>query len=155
MKIMACHTSATAREETPHPTETTRTATIINALKRRALAVLNDKSIDARSRAIIRYGLETNDPWLAELVRRAGAGESIADTFDFSQTPETNENDSNQENFPPKKTAQTEIKTSHAPTYSFPGPKQVSFCVLYTRLHDDIDLNDPSEILIDSGPRQE
>jgi hypothetical protein len=31
--------------------------------------------------------LETNDPWLAELVRRADAGESV-DTLDFSQTPE-------------------------------------------------------------------
>ena len=30
-----------------------------NALKRRAQAVLNDRSIDAQSRAIIRYGLET------------------------------------------------------------------------------------------------
>ncbi|HXQ70245.1 MAG TPA: hypothetical protein VN844_07140 [Pyrinomonadaceae bacterium] len=43
----------------------------MNALKRRALAILNDESIDAQSRAIIRYGLETNDPWLAELVKRA------------------------------------------------------------------------------------
>ena len=66
---------------------------IINALKQRAQAVLNDSSIDAQSRAIIRYALETNDPWLAELVRRADAGESIVDTFDFSQT-ETNEADS-------------------------------------------------------------
>jgi hypothetical protein len=47
---------------------------------------LNDKSVDAQSRAIIRYGLETNDPWLAELVPRAGAGERISDIFDFSQT---------------------------------------------------------------------
>jgi hypothetical protein len=92
---MASHSSATARE--PHANRTTRTATIINALKRRAQSVLNDKSTDAQSRAIIRYGLETNDPWLAQLVRRADAGESIGDTFDFSQTPETNEGDSSEE----------------------------------------------------------
>jgi hypothetical protein len=59
----------------------------MNALTRRAQAVLNDRLIDPQTRAIIRYGLETNDPWLAELVRRADAGESV-DTLDFSQTPE-------------------------------------------------------------------
>ena len=90
---MAKHSSATAREETPHVLETSRTNTIINALKRRAQAVLNDESIDTRSRAIISYGLETNDPWLAELVRRADAGERIVDTTDSSQTSETNEGD--------------------------------------------------------------
>ena len=73
---MANHSSATVRE--PHATRTSRTNTIINALKRRAQAVVNDKSIDPRSRAILRYALEVNDPWLARLVRRADAGESIA-----------------------------------------------------------------------------
>ena len=34
----------------------------MDALKRRAQAVLNDKSIDSQSRAIIRYALEINDP---------------------------------------------------------------------------------------------
>src|SRR5829696_6223784 len=97
MTIMASHSSATAREETPHVNQTSRTNTIVNALKRRAQAVLNDRTIDAQSRAIIRYGLETNDPWLAELVRRADAGETIIDTIDFSQTPETNEDDSIEE----------------------------------------------------------
>jgi hypothetical protein len=86
---MASHSSATARE--PHANRTTRTSTIINALTQRAQSVLNDKSIDARSRAIIRYALETNDPWLAKLVSRAGAGESIVETLDFSETPETSE----------------------------------------------------------------
>jgi hypothetical protein len=65
----------------------------MNALKRRAQAVLNDKSIDAQSRAIIRYALEVNDPWLAKLVRRADAGESIVDT-DFSETPDTEDESS-------------------------------------------------------------
>ena len=88
---MANHSSATARAETPHANKTSRTNTIINALKRRAHAVLNDRSIDAQTRAIIRYGLETHDPWLAQLVRRADAGERISETFDFSQIPESNE----------------------------------------------------------------
>ena len=48
-------------------------------------------------RAIIRYALETNDPWLADLVRRADAGETIIDTIDFSQTPETVEHSSIEE----------------------------------------------------------
>src|SRR5215217_2790949 len=73
MTIMANHSSASVRE-TPHVNQTSRTNTIIDALKERAQAVLNDQSIDAPSRAIIRYALETNDPLLAELVRRADAG---------------------------------------------------------------------------------
>jgi hypothetical protein len=89
MKIMTTYSSATLREQAPHVNQTTRTATIINALKRRAQAVLNDASIDPHSRAIIRYALETNDPLLAQLVRRADEGEHIADTVDFSQPPET------------------------------------------------------------------
>jgi len=76
------------REQEPHENETTRTNTIINALKRRAQAVLNDKSIDPQHRTIVRYALEINDPWLVELVRRADAGESIFETPDFLQTPE-------------------------------------------------------------------
>ena len=35
MKIMARHSSATAEEATPHVLETSRTNTIMNALKRR------------------------------------------------------------------------------------------------------------------------
>jgi hypothetical protein len=75
MRVRAPHLT-----EPSDPRETTRTATIINALKRRAQAVLNDTSIDPQSRAIIRYGLETNDPWLAELVRRAEAREAIVES---------------------------------------------------------------------------
>ena len=92
---MTTHGSATPRE--PHINQATRTNTIVTALKRRAQAVLNDKSIDAQSRAIIRYALEINDPWLAELVRRADAGETLFDTVDFSQTPGTNGQDSSDE----------------------------------------------------------
>ena len=94
---MANHSSATVREHTPHANQTSRTNTIVNALKRRAQAVLNDKSIDPQSRAIIRYALEINDPWLARLVHRADAGEAIVDTLDFEETPETNDHDSNEE----------------------------------------------------------
>ena len=83
---MSSHSSATVRE-IPHVNQISRTNTIVNALKRRARAVLNDTSIDAPSRALIRYGLETNDPWLPELVRRVDAGEAIAETIDFSQEP--------------------------------------------------------------------
>ena len=66
---MANHSSATVRSEKPHVNQTTRTNTIMNALKERAQAVLNDESIDAESRARLRYALEMNDPWLAEMVR--------------------------------------------------------------------------------------
>ena len=91
---MTSHSSATARLETPHVNQTSRTNTIVNALKRRAQAVLNDKSIDAQSRAIIRYALETNDPWLAELVRRADAGEDVVDNL---QSIETNDDEASEE----------------------------------------------------------
>jgi len=97
MKPMASHSSASVREETPHETKLSRTNTIVNALKRRAQAVLNDTSIDTQSRAIIRYALEINDPWLAELVRRADAGESITDNLSVVETTQTSENDSSEE----------------------------------------------------------
>jgi len=93
MKIMANHTNAREREETPHVTKSSRT-TISNALKRRAQSVIKNKSIDAQSRAVIRYGLETNDPWLSELVRRADAGETIIDNLNVPQTPPTNDDSS-------------------------------------------------------------
>lgn len=88
---MAKHTSATAREEEPHILQQAGTNTIVNALKRRAQAVLNDTSIDPKSRAIIRYALETNDPWLARLVRHADAGDGTFETFDFDETPDEND----------------------------------------------------------------
>jgi hypothetical protein len=93
MTIMTIDTSATMRNEAPHANRITRTATILNALKQRAQAVLNDTSIDPQSRAIIRYAMEINDPWLAELVRRADEGETALETIDFSQTPDTLEQD--------------------------------------------------------------
>lgn len=64
--------SARLREETP---------LISDALKRRAQSVIDDKSIDAQTRAVIRYGLETNDPWLPHLLRCVDAGEPIIDNL--------------------------------------------------------------------------
>ncbi len=93
MTIMANDSSATVRE-IPHVNHTSRTNTIINALTERAQAVLNDSSIDPQTRAIIRYALETNDPWLAELVRRADAGEAVVDSAGFLKTCSTNEESS-------------------------------------------------------------
>jgi hypothetical protein len=58
----------------------------MNALKQRAQSVLNDETIDPQSRAVLRYALETNDPWLAEMVRRAEA-----------ETPQAPEADSSRE----------------------------------------------------------
>lgn len=87
---MSTHSSASMRE-TPHVNQTSRTNTIVNALKQRAQAVLNDRSIDPESRAIIRYALETNDPWLAELVRQADDGETVVDSVGFVKTSSTDE----------------------------------------------------------------
>ena len=123
---MAYHSSATVREHTPHSTRTSRTNTIVNALKRRAQAVLNDTSIDPKSRAIIRYAMEINDPWLARLVRRADAGEAIVDTLDFEETFETN-HDSNEE----KIEAVTErIRLSQRPLGMASAIASAGFCAL-------------------------
>jgi DNA primase len=112
MKIMLNHSSATphtikstktrklgsvtVRRET-HETKSTRNKTrnfngkskntISNTLRRRAQAVIKDRSVDAQSRAIIRYGLATNDPWLAELVRRLEVGETIIETIVLLKHP--------------------------------------------------------------------
>ena len=85
---MAAHSSATVRE-IPHETETTQ-VTISDALRRRAQAVINGGSIDPKWRNIVRYALETNDPWLADIVRRADSGERIIDSVEFSLEPQSN-----------------------------------------------------------------
>ena len=87
---MANHGSANVRE-IPHVNQTSRTNTIVDALKRRAQSVLNDTSIDPQSRAIIRYALETNDPWLADLMRRADEGETVIDSAGHLNTSRTDE----------------------------------------------------------------
>ena len=93
---MANHSSASVRQ-IPHSNRITRTNTIMNALVRRAQAVLNDESIDPQSRAIIRYAMERNDPWLARLVRRADAGEAVVDGIGFEDTPENYDDDCDEE----------------------------------------------------------
>jgi hypothetical protein len=100
MKIMSNLNSAVEREETPHSINSTQNnrlntnRRIAVAYRRRAESVIRDSSIDGQSRALIRYALETQDPWLAELVRRVDAGESLVDTVDFSQEPHAR-NDNN------------------------------------------------------------
>ena len=84
---MSTHVSATALEETPHETETTQ-ITISDELRSRAESVINDRSTDPQWRSIVRYALETNDPWLADVVRRAGEGEKIVDPVDFTLDPD-------------------------------------------------------------------
>ena len=69
----------------------------MNALVRRAQAVLNDESIDPQSRAIIRYAMERNDPWLARLVRRADAGEAVVDGIGVEEPNETYDDDLDEE----------------------------------------------------------
>ena len=93
---MSTHVSATALEETPHETETTQ-ITIDDALRRRAQLVINDRRTDPQWRSIVRYALEINDPWLADIVRRAGAGEKIIDSVDFTLEPDANEDDAHEE----------------------------------------------------------
>ena len=99
---MLNHSSAVEREEIPHATNPSQQPnqntpgfdrSIAVACQRRAESVINDKSIDAQSRAVIRYALETSDPWLAELLRRVDAGESLVDTLDFSQEPQARNDD--------------------------------------------------------------
>jgi len=95
------HGSVSAHEQAPHANEhlnqTNKPATIDPAVKRRAQALVNDKSVDSESRAIIRFGLEINDPWLPELVQRVDAGENIAESFDYSQAAADLEDSSRQE----------------------------------------------------------
>ena len=64
--------SAGLREETPH---------LNDSVRRRAQSLIDNKSIDAQSRAIIRYGLEIDDPWLPKLVHCVETGESIIDNL--------------------------------------------------------------------------
>jgi hypothetical protein len=103
MKIMLNH-SALEREDAPHSTNSSQNNTpkdnrcIAVAYRRRAESVIKDRSIEAQTRAVIRYALETSDPWLAELLRRVDAGQSIVDSVDFSQEPHArNDDDSDAE----------------------------------------------------------
>jgi len=94
---VANHSSASVRNHTPHSIRITRTNTIMNALIRRAQAVLNDESIDPQSRAIIRYAMERNDPWLARLVRRVDACEAVVDSLGFEERSDVYDDDLDEE----------------------------------------------------------
>jgi hypothetical protein len=94
---VADHSSASVREHTPHSNRLSRTNTIMNALIRRAQAVLNDNSIDPQSRAIIRYAMERNDPWLARLVRRADLGDAVVDGIGLEEPTEIYDDDLDEE----------------------------------------------------------
>jgi hypothetical protein len=95
MKLMTTHGSATLREDTPHATETT--ITISDAVRRQAQSIIDDTSIDPEWRAVIRHYLETDDPWGAELLPRAEAGETVIDTIDFPETAEAGDDETSVE----------------------------------------------------------
>jgi hypothetical protein len=95
MKIML-NDSVKTRAYAPHATENNLSRDLSRALKRRAQYLINDRWLDAETRAIIRYGLEINDPALSELVRRVDAGESIVERIDVA-TSLASEDDSNDE----------------------------------------------------------
>lgn len=82
----------------PHPINSNQNQSISDALKRRAQSVINDKSIDAETRLIIRYGLEINDPCLPELVRRVDAGENILDNLNISQNHRRKDRNTSRDN---------------------------------------------------------
>ena len=95
---MASHSSATTREHTLHTinsstNNTLRKIPVNDALRRRAESVIQDTSIDATSRAIIRYALEINDPMLSKLVQRIEDGEYIVDNIAGNES----ENDSTEQ----------------------------------------------------------
>src|SRR5689334_3449798 len=76
---MLNHNSAQLRDETPPATNSITNKPISEAVKRRAQSLVKDRTISAGERTWIRYALEINDPALAEMVRRADAGEPIID----------------------------------------------------------------------------
>jgi len=66
---MTRHGSATPRES----------HTIDASLKRRARLLITDSSVPGQTRCLIRYALETKDPYLAQVVRRVESGEKNID----------------------------------------------------------------------------
>ena len=73
---MASHSSATVREHTPHANQTTRTATVTDALKRRGQTVSNDESIDSRGETHEHHSIRERIEALADII--CGAGEESA-----------------------------------------------------------------------------
>jgi hypothetical protein len=84
---MARHSSAPARSKTsaqPKQTHTqsNQTSPIIDAsLKRRARLLITSSSIPQQTRSLIRYALEIEDPYLAQIVRRVEAGERTIESL--------------------------------------------------------------------------
>jgi hypothetical protein len=79
---MATNSNVSATQEAPHSENSKQPNT--QAIKQQARAILKDMSIDSESRAYIRFALETDDPWLPDLVQRVEQGENLGKTFDFS-----------------------------------------------------------------------
>ena len=68
---MAKHGSASPRQQ--------ESRTLDANLKRRARKLANDSRVDPRTRSLIRYGLETKDQYLEQIVNRVEAGETSID----------------------------------------------------------------------------
>ena len=68
---MATYSSVTLRKEKSH--------TIDASLKRRARLLITDSSIPVKTRSLIRYALEINDPDLVQVVQRVETGERTID----------------------------------------------------------------------------
>jgi hypothetical protein len=92
MKLMVSHISAKEREEAPHANTTTQNIAIhLNGsftprLKRQAQFVINDRLVDAETRALVSRALEGNDPSLPALLRRVDADETAVDPMHYSET---------------------------------------------------------------------
>ena len=68
---MTKHGSASPRQHEPR--------TLDANLKRRARKLATDSRVDPRTRSLIRYGLETKDQHLEQVVSRVEAGEMSID----------------------------------------------------------------------------
>ena len=68
---MATYSSVTLRKEKSH--------TIDASLKRRARLLITNGSIPVKTRSLIRYALEINDPDLVQVVQRVETGERTID----------------------------------------------------------------------------
>jgi len=69
---MARHTSATSRSSKSH---NDRSNNIDASVKHRARLLITNSSIPKQTRNLIRYALQINDPYLAQVVRRVESGE--------------------------------------------------------------------------------
>jgi hypothetical protein len=84
------------REEAPQRKSNNQDRNDYQCPEKESGVCLKRTSIDPQSRAVIRYALETNDPWLAKLVRYADESESNIEPIEFSQRTSSGEADSNE-----------------------------------------------------------